>query len=54
MHMTFDHWKDPVGRSVSQVTEGIRTFSFCSALKELYFAVWVRHTHLTHPGCLPW
>jgi len=39
-----DHWPletsrpGAVGSSVSQ---GISTFSFCSALNELYFAVWV-------------
>jgi len=27
--------------SVSEVTEGISTFSFCSALNKVYFVVWV-------------
>jgi len=34
-------WKLHIGSSVSKVTEGISTFSFCFALNELYFAVWV-------------
>jgi len=31
----------PVGSSVSKLTERISTLSFCSALNELYFAIWV-------------
>jgi len=44
MNITFDlqkPQKNALGSSVSEVIEEIRKFSFCSALNELYFAVWV-------------